>query len=311
MSTPDLAADAHRLLSEQVSEWPMLRGGYESLNSIHTRSIKFDKFTIKLQFNPGRIVSSTAQTDPASVAKRKCFLCAENRPPEQRGASFGDKYFVLCNPYPIFPEHFTVAHVRHIPQRIDENFSTLLDLAAALAPSYTSLYNGPRSGASAPDHMHFQAGSRGFMPIDREYDHVKRSIFRNDSLEIFRSENYLRSFIAFESSDRSAMTQIFAALSTSQSDEEPMMNTIVAHNAGRWRAIVFPRIKHRPAFYFAEGDKKILLSPAAVEMGGVCTLPIKRDFDRLTREHVEQMYHEVCAPADQIDQLCQRLTRIV
>src|SRR5207248_3434173 len=143
MSSFDLAADTHRLLSEQVSEWPMLRGGYESLNSIHTRSIKFDKFTIKLQFNPGRIVSSTAQTDPASVAKRKCFLCAENRPPEQRGASFGDKYFVLCNPYPIFPEHFTVAHVRHIPQRIDENFSTLLDLAAALAPSYTSLDNVP------------------------------------------------------------------------------------------------------------------------------------------------------------------------
>src|SRR5439155_24075507 len=116
---------------------------------------------------------------------------------------------------------------------------------------------------------------------------------------------------AFDSPAREAMTQMFAAPSGSSSGEEPMMNIIVSRNVGRWRAIIFPRIKHRPTFYFAQGDKKILLSPAAVEMGGVCTLPIEREFDRLTREHVEQMYHEVCAPADQIDQLCQRLTRIV
>src|SRR5262249_38526802 len=139
MTTPDAADQARQLLQEQISEWPMLRGGYESLNSVHTRDIPFDGFTVTLQFNPGRIVSSTARTDAVSIARRKCFLCAENRPAEQRGIPFGDDWLILCNPYPIFPEHFTVAHVEHSPQRIAPDFSLLLDLAMAVRSRYVAL----------------------------------------------------------------------------------------------------------------------------------------------------------------------------
>jgi len=312
MSDVDLGAAAHQLLQEQIPEWPMLRGGYESLNSIHTRDIQFDGFTITLQFNPGRIVSSTAKTDAASLARRKCFLCAENRPPEQRGIPFGDDWLILCNPFPIFPEHFTVAHVGHAPQRIDENFPVLLQLAAALGSRYVVLYNGPCSGASAPDHMHFQAGSRDFMPIDAEFDRIRRLVHRAGNLEVFQSENYLRGFIALESDDPGVIARAFDAYyRTANGGDEPMMNVIASYRAGRWRAMIFPRVAHRPSFYFADDDAKILLSPAAVEMGGVCTLPIKHDFDRLTREHVEQMYREVCVRQDRLVESCQRLAQIV
>ena len=312
MITSDIADQAHQLLHEQISEWPMLRGGYESLNSIHTRSIAFDGFEIKLQFNPGRIVSSTAQTDATSIANRKCFLCGANRPPEQRAlAPFGLPYLVLCNPYPIFPQHFTVAHADHRPQQIHDNFDILLTLARDMQSQYVALYNGPRSGASAPDHMHFQAGTRGFMPIDDEYDRLKHPVAHNNTLEIFRSNGCLRSFIALESSDRQALVHAFGALNGLASADEPMMNIIVSYQSGRWRAMIFPRRKHRPSFYFAAGDEKILLSPAAVEMGGVCTLPIKRDFDRLTRDHVVQMYDEVCIAPNELDALCERAARIV
>src|SRR2546423_5250723 len=114
----DLAERAHRLIEEQKSEWPLLRRGYESLANVKTRSVEFDGFRVVLQFNPGRMVSSAAKVDAKSVAERKCFLCAENRPREQRAIEFGDDYLILANPFPIFPEHFTIAHRQHTAQKL-------------------------------------------------------------------------------------------------------------------------------------------------------------------------------------------------
>jgi len=312
----DLATAAHQLLHEQTSEWPALAGGYSSLHHVQMRSIEFDGFEIKLQYNPGRIISSIAKTDPKSLAGRRCFLCASNRPQQQRGIEFGSRYTILCNPFPIFPEHFTVADREHRPQAIDAGarFRDLLDLAAAVGSKYVALYNGPQSGASAPDHMHFQAGSRSFLPLDGEYDRVKWPVRETNSLAIFRSESYLRGFIAFESADRDAIVRAFAALLNDPpgTEHEPMMNIIASYEPSQhWRAVVFPRTRHRPSFYSAEGDERILLSPASVEMGGVCTLPIERDFHRLTREHVVQMYEEVCKRDDATSQQCERIANSI
>jgi hypothetical protein len=299
----DLASQSHDLLQEQKQSWEMLAKGYASLDAVQTRSIPFDGFEIKLQFNPGRIISSAAKVDPKSIAERKCFLCPANLPPVQRSVPFRDDYLVLCNPFPIFPEHFTIPHREHTPQRIAPSFGAMIDLAKAMKRRYTIFYNGPKCGASAPDHLHFQAGNKGFMTIDREYERIKKErgevLTASAHLDVYAVGNYLRNFISLESNDRAALLDGFEAfyevfLALSPAAEEPMLNVLASFEKGQWRIILFPRARHRPSFYFAEGDEKILLSPASVDLGGVCITPVEKDFHRVTKETLVQMCNEVC-----------------
>src|SRR5439155_15853648 len=140
----DLAVQAKKLLDEQVDEWKLLRDNVAALDAVRIRSVEVDDFVLKIQFNPARLASTGAKVDPKTIRERKCFLCAANRPPEQRSVPFGDDYLVLCNPFPIFREHFTTTHRAHRPQRIQNTFGDLLDLAAAVSPRYTVFYNGPK-----------------------------------------------------------------------------------------------------------------------------------------------------------------------
>ena len=159
-----LAGRAKALLSEQKETWAMCAGGYKSLDSVKVKIFEFENCKIKVQFNPGRITSSAAKVDPKSIKERKCFLCLKHLPEEQKGLRNGNDYILLCNPFPIFPEHFTIPNVNHLQQAIGgKPFGDMLDLAREMASRYTIFYNGPKCGASAPDHMHFQAGDSNFM----------------------------------------------------------------------------------------------------------------------------------------------------
>jgi len=304
------------MLDEQTREWPLLRDNVAALASVQTRAIPVDDFVLKVQFNPARLTSTAAKTDAKTIRERKCFLCAENRPPEQREVAFGDDYLVLCNPFPIFPEHFTITHRAHRPQRIRESFGDFLDLAAAMSPRYTVFYNGPKCGASAPDHLHFQAGDRGFMTIEGEYDRLKgEPIVKTSKLKAFAPESS-RPFIGLESSDRTAMLAAFGALlrnlnNIAPDPDEPMMNVLSWHEPSGWRVIVLPRLKHRPSFYFAEGEEKILLSPASVDLGGVCIVPLEHDFRKLDRAHLEQMLREVMLQPDAFAKLRDALAAVL
>ena len=184
-----LASKAQALLQHQKGTWEMLRNGYDTLRTVRTRVFDFDGFQIKVQFNPGRLTSTVAKVDAASIKERKCFLCTENLPPAQRGIPCDGDYLVLCNPFPIFPEHFTISSVRHTPQLIRDSFAALLYLTRDLGARYTVLYNGPKCGASAPDHLHFQAGNRSYLPIDAEFETLKqnraRRLFESDSLRAY------------------------------------------------------------------------------------------------------------------------------
>jgi hypothetical protein len=313
--TPDLSAAAHQLLLDQRREWPTLETGYASLGTVQTRSIPFDGFEIILQFNPGRMISASAKIDPKSIGERRCFLCESNLPSQQRGNPFGEDYLILCNPFPIFPEHFTIPHRQHRPQLIADSFATMLQLSRALSSRYVVFYNGPRCGASAPDHLHFQAGTKEFLPIYRDFDRIKSqsiSLAENSRLRASANIHYLGPFISLESSDSDAICQAFdvayAALQriTSTTDE-PLLNILCSYDAGSWRTLIFPRSKHRPSCYFAEGDAKILLSPATVEMSGVCALPVKHDFDRISRDDLIKVYEEVMLPSAQFQDLCNQL----
>ena len=310
------AGKAHALLEQQKGVWELLRNGYDTLRTVRTRAFEFDGFQIKVQFNPGRLTSTVAKVDAASIKVRKCFLCTENLPPAQRGIPCDGEYLVLCNPFPIFPEHFTISSVRHTPQLIRDSFAALLQLTRDLGSRYTVFYNGPRCGASAPDHLHFQAGNRSHLPIDAEYDLVKEKLgswlVRSGVLRAYAFEDYLRRHVAFESPDATLLQRAFGALYEVLQDggpagEEPMLNILGFYTNGEWRIHVFPRAKHRPAFYFKEGDEKLLISPAAVELGGICTTPREQDFERVTREHIMEMYYEVCVSADKFAGIKTRL----
>jgi hypothetical protein len=302
---------AGSLLKQQRDVWPLLRGGYASLGSVQTREFHFNDSVIKVQFNPGRITSSSAKVDEKSIRGRKCFLCLPNLPEEQRGVGFGDAYVILCNPFPIFPEHFTIPHRDHIPQRIDTSFGVLLDLTKAMGERYTVFYNGPRCGASAPDHLHFQAGLKGFMPLDNEYGsffhRYGRVVRESGDVRCIAVNGCLRRFVALESSSRAALEREFAAILArlqviAGGSDEPMLNILAMYEGG-WRILVFPRARHRPSFFFAEGDEKILISPAAVDLGGVCITPLEKDFHRVTREHLVTMFEEIAVGEKEFGEL--------
>jgi hypothetical protein len=319
-----LGARAAALFAEQRGEWPLLGSNLDLLAHVRTREIPMGRFSMRAQFNPARIASSTAKVDAASIKQRPCFLCPDHLPPQQRGVVFRQDYLVLANPFPIFPEHFTIPHAGHRPQRIlngdgGETFDAMLELAEAMEGRYTVFYNGPKCGASAPDHLHFQAGTRGFMPIEAEYDELKGDPLVEGRGVTAYAASCIRPFIGLESAERGALGGAFAALYRTLSDlidppapgDEPMMNVLAWFDAGRWKVIVLPRVKHRPSFYFADGDAKLLLSPGSVDLGGVCILPVERDFDRLDREHITQMLQEGMLPPDLFRQLAERLRQLL
>lgn len=310
-----LAEQAATLLRQQQSGWELLRKGYDSLSGVRTRRIMVGAIPFDVQFNPGRIISSSANVDPATISQRRCFLCHEHLPQAQHGLAFGE-FLILCNPYPIFPAHFTVPHRSHVAQRIDGAFSVLLDLSRQLGPGLDLLYNGPRCGASAPDHLHFQAGNSGFMPLLQSIDDGSGgagvmprvgsaagsvSVLEGMGVDVTAVDDGLRRWFQLDGEDASLIERAFdvllGVLSRDEDEgEEPMIN-IVSLFRRQWSVLVFPRKAHRPSFYGAEGG--MIISPAAVDMGGVTVTPREEDFVRIQESDIRRLFDDVCiAPAD-------------
>jgi len=266
----------NKLFEEQLSNWELARNNYKALEQVKTKTLFVDGREYKVQFNPARIVSSAAKVDAQSIRERKCFLCAENRPPEQNGIPFKGCYTILVNPFPIFPRHLTVPATEHIPQLIAARFEDMLDLAQQLA-DYVVFYNGPKCGASAPDHFHFQAGNKGFLPIEKD-----RNRYNMICIESDKKEEVLDRF-----------QQVYSTLEQKPEDDEPMMNVLAWYETGKWIVCIFPRKKHRPDCYFAEGGANILISPAAVDLGGVFITPLEKDFEKITAEDIAGILQEV------------------
>lgn len=299
-----------QLIEEQKQGWELLRNNYESLKKIRTREFEFntgnlsDNFKIIVQYNPNRIKSTTAEIDEEAIQSRECFLCINNLPEEQIGLVYNKNFIILCNPYPIFPEHLTISKKKHTQQTIISHFHDLLDLSEDLSKYFTVFYNGPKCGASAPDHMHFQAVTKFSMPVEYEYDSIKSkyvgNIFGDDKIEIcfFDSENYLRRFISFESKSKGELLYAFkifinAFKKISPPKEEPMMNIISSYQNESWRMFIFPRLNHRPKQYFMGGEKQLLISPAAVDLGGTLITVREEDYNKITKEEIVDIYREV------------------
>lgn len=306
------------LLKRQKEEWDLCKNGFASLESVQTKIFEFDGFTTAVQFNPGRITSSAAKVDPESIKKRKCFLCLENLPEAQKGILYNQDYVILCNPFPIFKEHFTIPHVRHIPQSMNsDTFEKLLSLAKDLSERHLVFYNGPKCGASAPDHLHFQAGEKAFLPIYKEFQSILKnkaeSLYQNSSIDISIVRNIYRNLFVIRSSSSSKAKEYFFYLleawkniSNPNADEEPLINVIAWHENQSWTILFIPRAKHRPACYFAEGDDNILLSPASVDIGGICITPLEKDFVKITKDDIVKIYKEVCVDDNTISSIADK-----
>jgi len=296
----DYSHKVRELFEDQFREWKLARDNYDQLDRVIVRTVSFPGYDISVQFNPGRITSSAAKVDARSIEARPCFLCEKNRPAEQRGVPFGDDYIILINPFPIFRRHLTIVSNSHTPQRIGGSFETMLRLAESL-PEYVVFYNGPQCGASAPDHLHFQAGNRGFLPIESDIENPElcHMVASSGETEIWLWSGYGRGIMTLKGTDRSAMSGVFdrfrERFAMAQPDRpEPMLNILAYKTDSQWTVHVIPRSVHRPACYFAEDASRILLSPASVDIGGVFITPREEDFRKITAEDIHAILGEVC-----------------
>jgi len=312
--------EIEKLYSEQWTEWPQFKEHVLRLNDIKIHSFDFGNYVIETQYNPARIVSSNAKLDEKSIAARKCFLCPENRPAVQREVRLNERFIALVNPNPILKEHFTIPLIQHQKQEILPYLGDMLDFAGEF-PDYIIFYNGPKAGASAPDHMHFQAVRKGQLPLESEYQKIEKKVLIGDSNgKISTLQEYGRHCTLIQSSDKETMRSLFQQVyiqlhegakarrhereeKTTPScfrvfvpscvSEEPMMNIFTLYENEQWNLFIFPRKAHRPSQFFAEGENYKMISPGAIDMAGIFVLPRKEDFDSVNKEIISDVLEQV------------------
>ena len=297
----------HDLFDRQLAAWPEAARRYRDLQNIETKEIDLGGMPVRIQFNPARAVSTLARTDAAAIKARPCFLCRENRPAQQEALPFegcdGRRYEVLVNPFPIFPEHYTVPAVEHTPQRIAGRFPDMLRLAEAF-PGMVVFYNGPESGASAPDHFHFQMGCRGFLPVETHFDRLRPvTVMRPGRASIAVTSGYISGLPVITAPDGASATAAFLrvlrSLPVSPATGEPQLNILCwretpadGDSGALFRILVIPRKAHRPSCYFAPEDRAVRISPASVDLGGVFIVPVEEDFRRINAQMLRDIVKE-------------------
>ncbi|MBD3241916.1 MAG: DUF4922 domain-containing protein [Chitinivibrionales bacterium] len=289
------------LLEQQRATWELFREGQAALDNLQIRTFGSVGERVVVQANPRRRISTDAKVDPASVAKRPCFLCPDALPPLERGIAFGE-YVILPNPYPILRRHVTVAFRSHTPQRLAGRVADLLALTRALGPDMFVIYNGPRCGASAPDHQHFQACSCRGVPLFEQLPAAQSMEYLTPLTIAGRNLLYL----SYADSARleARIQAIVSSLETLLGEPgEPMVNLVARYHNGRYQVSVFPRARHRSACYFAEPAQRIAISPAAIEMAGVVVVADVDHFDRVNEAVVRSVYEEVTLGSELFNRL--------
>jgi len=298
------------LIDLQLKEWQLAAKNYDDLKSVKLKTLIFHTLAVKVQFNSARIISSSANIDKQVIEKRACFLCEKNRPTQQREIAFGNSFSILLNPFPIFEKHLTIAHKNHVPQLLVPYFVDMLNIAQNL-PNFTIFYNGATSGASAPDHFHFQAGNKFAMPLDSTIDNILVTfgkLQRNSSGTIHKVDDGLRKFFVFRSQNISTMVIFFEEFFKITAaiipfEEEPQLNVHASFSNGIYTVLLFLRNKHRPWQYYETGEKNIMLSPASVDVGGLLVMPLEKDFHKITQADVYDIFQQIFLPEEIFEQI--------
>ena len=301
----DLELQVKKLLDNQLHTWQVVQDNYAALNFVQIRRIECLGREVLLQFNPKRIRSSAAKVDKASLEARPCFFCY--RPKEQESVIYNSDFEILVNPYPIFQEHLTIPLLRHERQQVKPYIGTMLDLAKSL-PSFAIFYNGPKCGASAPDHMHFQAGTReGFPVIQNWVREENKLIWEKNGVNLYMNSYISPTTLFLVSKDREGVLELFERLydllEIKQEEYEPRINLLTWVNQEEWIICLFPRESSRPSCYYAEENDKILISPATVEMSGLFITPLESDFLKVTAKDLQKIWQEVSVEKDKIESL--------
>lgn len=306
-----IGATVETLFDEQLNDWQLAADNYRGLEQVRTKTFEDKDILYKVQFNPARITSSSAKIDTQSLRARPCFLCPHHLPAEQRGIPFKTRYQILVNPFPIFPRHLTIPDIQHTEQRIKGRIEDMLDLAQELE-QYIVFYNGPKCGASAPDHFHFQAGNKELLPIgNNRKKHLMQKVGEHGKASLWYTEKTYALTLFIESEDKADAITLFdivyRSMETLSHDDEPMMNLLTWHEDGKWVISVFSRAAHRPSCYYAEGEKKRLISPGAVDMGGLFITPLENDFNQITLSDIRKILEEVCIHPEAFNRLLQTI----
>jgi SpoIID/LytB domain protein len=303
-----------RFFNRQLEIWDDARKRYHDLRNVKTRELVVGASSIQVQWNPARMVSTGASIDRQALADRPCFLCEQNRPKEQVKKSIDNQYDLLVNPFPILPIHFTIPSVKHEPQLIREAYGEIHKLLEEY-PGIMVFYNGPKCGASAPDHAHFQAGTSGILPLQKSWkrlSHNLKTIFSlNADEDISLIEEYpcpallIRSRSSY--GDEQLFRRLYDVLPQREDETEPMMNIVSWRRDEEFISVVFPRRKHRPDCYYAEDLQQYIISPGALDMSGLIITPREEDFKRITPEKALAILNEVSLTKDELKQVVTRL----
>ena len=314
----------HKFVGDQLSRWPLACDNFRALKNVQVREVEVGGLTVKLQYNPARMVSSAAKLNKEDIAKRRCFLCQDNRPQEQIMLKFegrkGKKYHILLNPYPIFPDHLVIAKNRHVDQSIWHRYVDMLDLARRYQ-SYTFFYNGPKSGASAPDHHHFQGAPAGLMPLENDVDKLFKEMGGADleyltsvqDAHLYHYKKFTTGVFALRARTAKSAAKMFYRLldcaDIPEGESEPMINLFTYHRDGEFRSIIIFRRSHRSHHYFSDGPDHLTMSPGCADMAGVFIVPVEEEFNKITSELLKEMLSEVSVPVEEEKKIIWRLTR--
>ena len=300
-----------RFFNRQLEVWTDARHRFRDLKHVETRQFSDQ---LKLQWNPARIVSTGAKIDKKTLGERPCFLCDKNRPKEQMSKQIDEKFHLLVNPFPILPVHLTIPARKHQPQLIYKNYGEMHRFIS-LHSDLMVFYNGPKCGASAPDHLHFQAGTNGILPLQTNWQRLSRNLTDIISLNDEEKISVVRDFIvpAFviisksAESDEALFRRLYKAMPQRGDETEPMMNIISWRKGEEFISVVIPREKHRPEAYFAEGDAQFVVSPGALDMSGLIITPREEDFRKLTEEKALSLLQECGVSEEKMNAIIAKL----
>lgn len=300
-----------RFFNRQMEKWADARHRFRDLKHVETHQLSDQ---LKVQWNPARIVSTGAKIDKKTLGDRPCFLCDKNRPKEQISKQIDERFLLLVNPFPILPVHFTIPARKHQPQSIYKNYGEMHRFLS-LHSELMVFYNGPKCGASAPDHLHFQAGTSGILPLQANWQRLSRNltdiISLNDDEKIALIHDFVvPAFVIIsksEDSDEALFQRLYKSMPVRGDETEPMMNIIAWRKGDEYISVVIPREKHRPEAYFAEGDAQMMVSPGALDMSGLIITPREVDFRKLTEESATAILQECGVSTDKMNSIVTKL----
>lgn len=316
-----MIGELRKFIKDQLSVWPLAAANFRALKTLRSKDLKVFGLSCRVQYNPRRVLSSMADTSPEAIAARKCFLCAENRPNEQFHIKFDGRksrrYNIQVNPYPIFPSHLVIVRDEHIPQAIWHHFPDMLDFTVKY-PEYTVFYNGPRCGASAPDHLHFQAVPRHCLPledaIDAFLDNPGASPLASvKDASLYRFDGFVNGVFALKALTGKSLAKLFYRLldctDRKSGETEPEFNLYTYTKGKEYRTFVVFRSAKRSHHFYAEGDDHLSISPGAADMAGVFVAPFRDDFEKVTSGMLEELLSEVSISKREEDMIEWRLSR--